>query len=217
MKFLLADFDGVLGLRGEIVFPFDRPLIIYGSNAAGKSSIINALRYCLNPPLGRRPSDYAEGKLPSKDEMLVAPLDEGAVTLYFVAGGDLYKLLYEFRRTTTDIYRDEALYVTPGTPPTDNVASTLTAIDWGAPEATGVTAIKERLQADRISPELLDVLIAPSNVANFADAIGGELISVPELIQKQIEQRRQRAQFYRENFRHSRMSVRPSVSRPKQR
>ena len=49
MRLILANFDKVLGLKGCINFGENKPLLIYGENIAGKSNIINVLRYCLIP------------------------------------------------------------------------------------------------------------------------------------------------------------------------
>lgn len=200
MRLLLAEFDSVLGLTGTIVFPTDRPLVIYGENTSGKSNVINALRYCLNPPLGRRTQQYSEGKMPSKQEMLIDPLNYGSITLYFVQQGNLYKLEDEFRRGSTGITRSDDLYITEGDPPAEDAEAALTNIDWGAPAESGVTDIKERLQRDAVYPELLDVLIAPSNVANFAEAVSGEIVAVPELIRERITERKERATFYQRHL-----------------
>jgi DNA repair exonuclease SbcCD ATPase subunit len=200
MRFLFADFDGVLGVQGEVVFPQDRPLVLYGENVSGKSNIINALRYCMNPPLGRRGSDYAEDKLPAKQEMLVDPLDEGSVTIYFVQGEELFKLEYRFTRSGSEVNRHEALYITEGEPPTEDISTTLRRVDWGSRNETGVTAIKDTLEEKEVYTEILDVLIAPSNIANFSEAVSGEIIDVPELIEEEIERRRKRSEWYEQRL-----------------
>jgi hypothetical protein len=200
MRFLLADFDGVLGVQGEVVFPQDRPLVLYGENVSGKSNIINALRYCMNPPLGRRGSDYAEDKLPAKQEMLVDPLDEGSVTIYFVQGQELFKLEYRFTRSGSGVNRHEALYITEGEPPTEDISTTLRRGDWGSRDETGVTAIKDTLEEKEVYTEILNVLIAPSNIANFSEAVSGEIIDVPELIEQEIERRRKRSEWYQQRL-----------------
>jgi hypothetical protein len=200
MRFLFADFDGVLGVQGEMVLPQDRPLVLYGENVSGKSNIINALRYCMNPPLGRRGSDYAEDKLPKRQEMLVDPLDEGSVTIYFVQGEELFKLEYGFTRSGSGVNRREALYITEGEPPTEDIPTALRRVDWGSRDETGVTAIKDTLEEKEVYPEILDVLIAPSNIANFSEAVSGEIIDVPELIEQEIERRRQRSEWYEERL-----------------
>lgn len=200
MRFLLADFDGVLGVQGEVVFPQNRPLVLYGENVSGKSNIINALRYCLNPPLGRRGSDYAEDKLPAKQEMLVDPLDKDSVTIYFVQGEELFKLEYRFTRSASGVNRHEALYITEGEPPTEDVPTALRSVDWGSRDVTGVTKIKDKLEEKEVYPEILDVLIAPSNIANFSEAVSGDIIDVPELIEQEIERRRQRSEWYEERL-----------------
>lgn len=200
MRFLLADFDGVLGVQGEVVFSQNRPLVLYGENVSGKSNIINTLRYCMNPPLGRRGSNYAEDKMPAKHEMLVEPLDEGSVTIYFVQDEDLFKLEYRFSRSGSRVNRSEALYITEGEPPAKNVPTALRSVDWGSRDVTGVTAIKEKLEEKKVYPEILDVLIAPSNIENFSEAVSGEIIDVPELIEQEVERRRQRSEWYEERL-----------------
>lgn len=201
MRFLFAEFNGVLGVQGEVVFPQDQPLVLYGENVSGKSNIINALRYCMNPPgRGRRGSDYSEDKLPAKQEMLVDPLEEGSVTIYFVQGEELFKLKYRFTRSGSTVNRQEALYITEGEPAAENLPDALRRVDWGSQDVTGVTKIKKKLEEKKVYPEILDVLIAPSNVANFSEAVSDEIIDVPELIEQEIEQRRQRSEWYEQRL-----------------
>lgn len=200
MRFLAVDFDGVLGVQGEVVFPENEPLVLYGENISGKSNVINALRYCLNPPQGRRPSGYSEDKLPRKGEMLVEPLENGSVTIYFAQGDELFKLEHRFSRTSSGVNRKEALYITEGEVPSEHHLEALEDIDWGNRDETGVRSIDDKLNEKRVYPEILDVLIAPSNIANFAEAVSGDIIDVPELIEREIERRRKRSEWYEEKL-----------------
>ena len=46
MRLILAHFDGVFGLRGEICFTARAPVILYAPNIAGKTNVITAIKMC---------------------------------------------------------------------------------------------------------------------------------------------------------------------------
>jgi len=54
MRLVLVNFNNILGLNGSLNFPEGKPLLIYGANIAGKSNIINMLRYYLIPKTKER-------------------------------------------------------------------------------------------------------------------------------------------------------------------
>lgn len=97
MKLILANFDNVLGLNGSLNFVEGKPLLIYGENIAGKSNIINVLRYCLIPKWKEK-KGYAEEKRLKKNEILLQKNSSGSVEIYFEQNKNFYKLYYYFSR-----------------------------------------------------------------------------------------------------------------------
>ncbi|MCW3986465.1 MAG: hypothetical protein NWE91_08700 [Candidatus Bathyarchaeota archaeon] len=196
MRLLFANFDGMLGLYGNVDFVSKQPVIFYGENLSGKTNIINAFRYCIDPPLGRRKTRYSEDKKLGKDEILISPLNRGSAAFYFSQGNTLLKLRYDFRRKGKHISSKQFLYIKEEKLPESGIEKFLEQIDWGRPVTTSVKEIRSELEKRRIYPEILDILIAPSNVANFSRAMNKEVVSIPELIQKRIENIRSTAEKY---------------------
>jgi hypothetical protein len=65
---------------------------------------------------------------------------------------------------------------------------------------TSYRGLKERLEEIGCYPDLLDVLISPSNMRNFADAISGELVSIPAMIQRKIQEIHEGSLTYLKNM-----------------
>lgn len=85
-------------------------------------------------------------------------------------------------RNGSRVTRREALYITEDGPSTEDESDALRRLDRGSRDVTGLTKTKGKLEGKEVHPEILDVLPVPSNIANFSEAVSGEMIGVPELI-----------------------------------
>jgi len=82
MRLLMTSFKDILGLNGTVNFLKGQPVIFYGENLAGKTNIVNALRYCLIPKDPRqRKRTYSEEQRLAKDEMVLSPFNSSQMTL----------------------------------------------------------------------------------------------------------------------------------------
>ncbi|MGB9693346.1 MAG: AAA family ATPase, partial [Fervidobacterium sp.] len=109
MRLILTNFNNVLGLRGYISFAENKPLLIYGENIAGKSNIINVLRYCLIPKVKEK-KGYTEEKRLNKNEILLEKNSVGNVEIYFEQREKFYKLYYSFSRKSKNVGQIQRLY-----------------------------------------------------------------------------------------------------------
>lgn len=202
MKLILVNFDNVLGLNGCINFVEGKPLFIYGENIAGKSNIINMLRYCLIPPR-REKKGYVEEKRLKKNEILLAKNSNGSVEIYFEQNDALYKLQYRFQRKSGNVSQKQKFFKAEKTElPIDDDERLLTLgkLQWEDLEVSSVRALKEKLVKLKIYPEVLDILISPSNVRNFSEAINGKVVRVPEVVSAKISKIHENARRYINNL-----------------
>lgn len=95
MKFLWAKFDGILELNGEIDFPKDKVVVLYGANLQGKTNIINAIRFTFlkETKKGRKKIEYDDWALPTREE--VVSDGEAKIDVAFEHAGQFYKLQRE--------------------------------------------------------------------------------------------------------------------------
>jgi len=103
MKLTKVTFENVMELEGCIVFPQEKPVVIYGENKAGKSNIIHALRYAFLNKVTRgsgRASGYDELKLVTAKE-IVPPRGMGRISVEFEHNGKQFEIHREI-----DQYRD---------------------------------------------------------------------------------------------------------------
>jgi hypothetical protein len=188
MKLILAKFNNVLGLDGSINFVENKPLFLYGENIAGKSNIINMLRYCLIPKMKEK-RGYSEEKRLGKDEILLQENSSGTVEIYFEQKAKLYKLYYFFSRGKRNVSQVQRLFESELTSlPIDDLdrINVLEKLNWKDLGITSSKALKEKLLELQVFPEILDILISPSNVRNFSEAINGSVVRIPEIIAKRI-------------------------------
>jgi len=184
MRLVLANFNNVLGLNGSLNFPEGKPLLIYGANIAGKSNIINMLRYCLIPKARER-KGYAEEKRLKKNELLLRKNATGSVEICFEQNERLYKLCYFFSRKSKNVSQAHNLFEAAPIelPSTDGERiEALRRLEWKDLGAVSTGSLKEKLVDVGVYPEVLDILFSPSNVRNFSEAINGSVVRVPEVI-----------------------------------
>jgi len=62
----------------------------------------------------------------------------------------------------------------------------LSGLEWKDTRTFSVKSLKEKLVDIGIFSEVLDILISPSNVRNFSEAISGSVVRVPEIIATKI-------------------------------
>jgi hypothetical protein len=202
MRLILANFNNVLGLRGHISFVENKPLLIYGENIAGKSNIINILRYCLIPKLKEK-KGYTEEKRLNKNEILLEKNSAGNVEIYFEQGGKFYKLYYSFSRKGKNVGQIQRLYESDKTylPEGDEERiQNLKNLPWRDLGVSSSKSLKEKLVELGIYPEVLDILISASNIRNFSDAINGSVVRVPEVVAAKISNLHDNSEKYLENL-----------------
>ena len=180
MKLILAHFDGVFGLRGEICFTPRAPVILYAPNIAGKTNVITAIRMCfLGHKIFRRLR---------KDETILKPLKEGSVSCYFSQWDRIFRISYTFKRFGETVRRSCRLLSIPlielkEAP--EKVRQWLEAQNWKQ-EAKSPREIKKRLEEIEVYPEIMDILLASSNIDGYLRAIEGEVCKIPEALSKQL-------------------------------
>ena len=206
MRLLLTDFKDVLGLNGTINFLKGQPVIFYGENLAGKTNIVNALRYCLIPKDPRkRKRTYSEEQRLTRDEILLSPLEEGKTTTYFAQDEKLYRLTYMFRRTSSGtVKQTQRMYESEPVPipeyEDEELVAFLEELDWKKLPIYGVDEIASKIIEIGIYPEILDTLIAPSNVRNFSKTINKEIVTIPKVISQAISTIRDNVRRYLKNL-----------------
>jgi hypothetical protein len=201
MKLVLVKFNNVLGLNGSINFVENKPLFLYGENIAGKSNVINMLRYCLIPKM-REKRGYSEEKRLEKDEILQEN-SFGSVEIYFEQNAKLYKLYYFFSRGKRNVSQVQRLFESEFVPlPIDDPdrINALEKLNWKDLGITSSKALKEKLLELQVYPEILDILISPSNVRNFSEAINGSVVRIPEIIAKRISNIHSNVEKYLNNL-----------------
>lgn len=203
MKLILANFNNVLGLNGFLNFVGGKPLLIYGENIAGKSNIINMLRYCLIPKW-RQKRGYAEEKRLKKNEILLKKNSTGSVKIYFEQDRKFYKLYFYFSRKGKNVSQTQRIFESDTVKlpiEDDERIQTLRKLEWKDLGTSTLKLLKEKLIEIGIYPEVLDVLISPSNVRNFSEAINGSIVRVPEIIATRISNMHTNAGKYLKNVR----------------
>lgn len=202
MRLILTNFNNVLGLRGYISFVENKPLLIYGENIAGKSNIINVLRYCLIPKMKEK-KGYTEEKRLNKNEILLEKNSTGNVEIYFEQRGKFYKLYYSFSRKGKNVGQIQRLYESDKTdlPEIDEEQiHSLKNLPWKDLGVSSSKSLKERLIELGIYPEVLDILISASNIRNFSEAINGSVVRVPEIVAAKISNLHDNSEKYIENL-----------------
>lgn len=206
MRLLMINFKDILGLNGTINFLRGQPVVFYGENLAGKTNIVNALRYCLIPKDPRkRKRTYSEEQRLTKDEMLLSPLKEGNITIYFAQGEKLYQLTYIFKRVSSGTVRQrqemyEAKAVSFPKYDDKELRNFLSRITWKRLDVYSVIEIANKMIEVGIYPEILDTLIAPSNVRNFSKTINKEIVTIPKVISQTISTIRDNIRKYLKNL-----------------
>lgn len=181
MRLLRVNFDGPLGLKGSIDFT-QGPVLLYGENIAGKSNAINMTRYLLVPvpAKGRR---YSEEKRLTRDELLIEG-STGRCDLYFSQMNKLYRISLEVGKKGEGVKETLRFFEHLGA---EVSAGGVNGLEWKETDVNSPRRLKEKLEEIGCHPDLIDTLISPSNVRNFADAISGELVSIPAMVQREIQ------------------------------
>ncbi len=182
MKFLLTEINNVLGLHGSINFP-NTATLFYGKNLAGKTNVINLMRYCFVS--GKAGKTYTEKKRLNIDEMLLNQSKDGSGTFYFEHKNKLYKLEYLFKRSSRKVTQKVILYEATEYAVVGNDENAVKNLPWNQ-VATNASQLKEKFVELGIYSDIIDILISPSNISNFIEAINDKLVTVPEIISKQI-------------------------------
>lgn len=180
MKLILADFDGVFGLRGKINFTPKAPVILYAPNISGKTNVITAIRMCF---LGHK--IFRELK---KEEAILKPLKEGSVTCYFSQWDRVFRLSYSFKRFGENVRRScklSSIQMTKLEGSTEDIHRSLETQTWKE-EAMAPKDIRKRLEEVEVYPEVMDILLASSNIDGYLRAIEGEVCEIPEALSRQL-------------------------------
>ena len=180
MKLFLADFDGVFGLKGKINFTPKAPVILYAPNISGKTNVITAIRMCF---LGHK--IFREL---NKEEAILKPLKEGSATCYFSQWDRIFRLSYVFKRFGENVRRScrlSSISLTKLEGSTEDIHKFLEAQSW-KDEATTPKDIKKRLEEVEVYPEIMDILLASSNIDGYLRAVEGEVCEIPEALSKQL-------------------------------
>jgi DNA repair exonuclease SbcCD ATPase subunit len=183
MRFLFVEISNVLGLHGKINFS-ENPVLFYGKNLSGKTNIVNLIRYCfvLHGRVGR---EYAEEKRLNRNELLLDGTGIGYATFYFEHRDQSFKLEYHFRRSSALVNQRIILCKAPLLPKSECLEVALNNAIWSI-IASNVNQLNEEFIEFGIYYDMINVLISPSNVRNFAQAVSGKLVPVPEIIAKEI-------------------------------
>ncbi|MEM2760073.1 MAG: hypothetical protein QXU32_09155 [Nitrososphaerales archaeon] len=183
MRFVLTEITNVLGLQGSINF-LKSPVLLYGRNIAGKTNVVNLLRYCFVP--SKSGKKYTEDKRLNKDELLLNASKDGMATFYFEHKTKLFKLEYQFKRSSKSVNQKIYLYEASGLPSfSENALDAFKNIKWNL-LASNASQLKDTFNELNIYTDVIGILISPSNVRNFAEAINNELVTIPDIIAKQI-------------------------------
>jgi ABC-type molybdate transport system ATPase subunit len=92
MRFIWANFDGILELNGEVEFPQDKVLVLYGANLQGKTNLINAIRFTFlrEAKRGRKRTKYDDWALPTRQEVISD--GKANIDVVFEHAGEYYRL-----------------------------------------------------------------------------------------------------------------------------
>jgi hypothetical protein len=181
MRFVLIKVQELMGLTGVVRFSKE-PILIYGRNLAGKTNLVNLVRYCF--VFGRSKKSYSEEKRLQQDELLLPRTKEGSAVFYFVHRNKFYKLEYNFRRNNRKVVQKVYLFETSIPDSFDDEIER-----WFAtilPSAANITKVKEEFNEAGIYSDIIDTLISPSNIRNFTDAINNEMVTIPDMIAKRV-------------------------------
>jgi len=181
MRFILVRVRDVMGLTGAVGFS-KNPILLYGRNLAGKTNLINLVRYCF--VFGKSRKNYSEEKRLQQDELLLRDSRDGSATFYFEHRNRVYKLEYNFRRSNEKVTQKVYFYESDISSSSEDEVEG--EFDSALPTATNVTKVKEKFNDLGIYSDIIDTLISPSNIRNFTDAINNEMVTIPDMIAKQV-------------------------------
>ena len=143
---------------------------------------MNLIRYCF--AYGKSGKSYSEEKRLDRDELLVSGVDEGSAVFYFEHRNIFYKFENRFKHNKANVA--QKIYLYESTDPLLPVAEIDNIFREKQPIATNLTGIKEKFNEVGIYSDIIDTLISPSNVRNFTDAINDEIVTIPDMIAKEV-------------------------------
>ncbi len=202
MRLILVSFNNVVGLKGVLSFVEGKPLLIYGENIAGKSNIINLLRYCLIPKWSQK-RGYREEKRLKRNEILLEKNSAGSIEIYFFQNNSFYKLYFYFSRKGKNVSQKQKVFQSkiPEIPVEDEERLlALQRLKWKDLGISTLRSFKEKLVEIGIHSEILDILFSPSNVRIFSEAINGSVVRVPDIIWTRISKIHTNARKYLDNI-----------------
>lgn len=152
LVFEKVNLDRIMELSGEIDFPKDKTLVLYGSNQQGKTNVINAMRYAFlkETKRGKRRAEYDEWAIPSRKELVF----DGAASIEILFEHN--KILYTLKRTISDNARREETVL------------------YGSKKNSQKLDANEFLK-NRLKVSLLDALFAPEIVGGFKRLYSGDI------------------------------------------
>ena len=177
LRLIWANFDGILELEGEVEFPRDKIVVLYGANLQGKTNIINAIRFAFLREVkkGRKRIKYDDWALPTRQE--VVSNGKASIDVVFEHAGEYYKL---YREISAGGRRDVAtLSLLTGWPGKD--VETLDLKPF----------VKERLKVG-----LLDALFAPEIAGGFKQLYGRDIDEAISEVFKEVVSARQISQLF---------------------
>lgn len=197
MRFVLAEIENVMGLHGAINF-LNAPTLFYGKNLAGKSNIVNLIRYCFVSGKGGR--TYTEKKRLNLDEMLLDQTKDGKSTFYIEHKNKLYKLEYQFKRSSKKVTQKINFFEAFDNQFSNTkIEDTIKNLEWTS-IASNASQLKEKFRELEIYSDVINILMSPSNVSSFTEAINDKLVTVPEIIAKQISNLNKGTEKLSKNF-----------------
>ena len=177
MRFIWANFDGILELNGEVEFPKDKVVVIYGANLQGKTNLINAIRFTFlrETKRGRKRIKYDDWALPTRQEVISDGKAE--IDVAFEHAGGYYKL---HREISASGRRD---------------VPTLSLLT-GWPGEKVKTLDLEPFVKERLKAGLLDALFAPEIAGGFKRLYGRDIDEAISEVFKEVVSARQISQRF---------------------
>lgn len=172
MRFVWANFDGILEMNGEVEFPKNKVVVIYGANLQGKTNLINAIRYTFlrEAKKGRKRTIYDDWALPTRQE--VVSNGKARIDVVFEHDGEFYRLC---REVSAGGRRDVPI---------------LSLLN-GWPGKKVKTLDLEPFVKERLKAGLLDALFAPEIAGGFKRLYGKDIDEAISEVFKEVVSARQ--------------------------
>jgi len=181
LRFIWANFDGIMELNGEIEFPKGKVVVLYGENLQGKTNLINAIRFAFlrETKRGRKKKEYDDWALPTREEIVAN--GKANIDVVFEHNGAYYKLNREISAGgRKDVPTLSMFTGWPG--------KKIKPVDF-------VPFVKERLKAG-----LLDALFAPEIAGGFKHLYGRNIDEAITEVFKEVISARQLSRRFIQRF-----------------